>query len=399
MTVEVYVMDYGRKYLQLQWTDPHTGKRVTQSSKCTSKQMKQAILKAEEKKKQLNAVDSPQDGSIGWKDFRDRFACQMLSGAATRTSQTYISILNMLEKFRRPTELRQVNSRFLSEYAGWLRGLPRSETTIQTHMRHIKAVMRWARANRFIPEIPSIPVVTRASKRKLMKGRPLTDAEFQLFLSKIPEVVGPDHAANWTWMARGLWLSGLRLDESTMLSWDSTDGFHVIVDGDRAKLRIPDWVEKGHEDRIYPLTPDFVQFLLAVPEDQRRGLVFRPTYTNHRNSRVETYRNSREVGRTFSAVGKLAGIVVDIKRLPGKPPVEKHASAHDLRRSFGTRWSRIIEQPAVLMELMRHSAIETTMMYYVGNDADQLQDSIYRSWERLHNTPHNTSDEKKPKPR
>ena len=170
MTVEVYVMDYGRKYLQLQWTDPHTGKRVTQSSKCTSKQMKQAILKAEEKKKQLNAVDSPQDGSIGWKDFRDRFACQMLSGAAVRTSQTYISILNMLEKFRRPTELRQVNSRFLSEYVGWLRGLPRSETTIQAHMRHIKAVMRWARANRFIPEIPSIPVVTRASKR--LAGRP-----------------------------------------------------------------------------------------------------------------------------------------------------------------------------------------------------------------------------------
>jgi integrase len=46
----------------------------------------------------------------------------------------------------------------------------------------------------------------------------------------------------------------------------------------------------------------------------------------------------------------------------------KYASAHDLRRSFGQRWaSRVM--PQVLMELMRHESIETTLRYYVGRNA------------------------------
>lgn len=44
------------------------------------------------------------------------------------------------------------------------------------------------------------------------------------------------------------------------------------------------------------------------------------------------------------------------------------ASARDLRRSFGLRWaSRVM--PQVLMELMRHESIDTTMRYYVGRNA------------------------------
>jgi integrase len=46
----------------------------------------------------------------------------------------------------------------------------------------------------------------------------------------------------------------------------------------------------------------------------------------------------------------------------------KFASAHDLRRSFGERWaSRVM--PQVLMELMRHESIDTTMKFYVGRNA------------------------------
>jgi hypothetical protein len=56
----------------------------------------------------------------------------------------------------------------------------------------------------------------------------------------------------------------------------------------------------------------------------------------------------------------------------------KYASAHDLRRAFGTRWARRVV-PAVLQRLMRHANIETTMEYYVGLEADELAEELWRT--------------------
>ena len=46
-----------------------------------------------------------------------------------------------------------------------------------------------------------------------------------------------------------------------------------------------------------------------------------------------------------------------------------YASAHDLRRAFGYRWSRKVSA-MVLKELMRHASATTTEKYYVDIDAD-----------------------------
>ena len=74
------------------------------------------------------------------------------------------------------------------------------------------------------------------------------------------------------------------------------------------------------------------------------------------------------MGRTFSAIGKKAGVKVKTETGKNGQLVVKYASAHDLRRSFGLRWaSRVM--PQVLMELMRHESIDTTMRYYVGRNA------------------------------
>jgi len=40
------------------------------------------------------------------------------------------------------------------------------------------------------------------------------------------------------------------------------------------------------------------------------------------------------------------------------------ACAHDLRRSFGTLWSRRVK-PITLMRLMRHESVQTAMKFYV----------------------------------
>lgn len=48
----------------------------------------------------------------------------------------------------------------------------------------------------------------------------------------------------------------------------------------------------------------------------------------------------------------------------------------DLRRSFGYRYSRRV-MPAVLRELMRHAKVETTIQYYVGNDAKRTAADLW----------------------
>ena len=57
----------------------------------------------------------------------------------------------------------------------------------------------------------------------------------------------------------------------------------------------------------------------------------------------------------------------------------KFASAHDLRRSFGERWSRKV-MPQVLKELMRHESIETTMKFYVGHNADLTSERLWAAF-------------------
>jgi integrase len=165
-----------------------------------------------------------------------------------------------------------------------------------------------------------------------------------------------------------LWLSGLRLEESLNLYWDRSDKLHIDLTGKHPRLSIPEACEKGHRNRLLPLTPDFADFILATPLERRHGPVFDP--------RSAQGRASYDVaGRTISLIGELAGVKVHTHPKTGKV---KYASAHDLRRSFGDRWSRKV-MPAVLQKLMRHESIETTMRFYVGLDADSLADELYRN--------------------
>jgi integrase len=77
------------------------------------------------------------------------------------------------------------------------------------------------------------------------------------------------------------------------------------------------------------------------------------------------------VCKNVCSIGERANIVVGSDG--GKT---KYASAHDLRRSFGLRWSERV-MPAQLKELMRHESISTTMSYYVGRNAETTAAALY----------------------
>jgi len=81
---------------------------------------------------------------------------------------------------------------------------------------------------------------------------------------------------------------------------------------------------------------------------------------------------AHSVGQIVSELGVKAGVKVNTDQ-GGKV---KFASAHDLRRSFGERWAARV-MPQVLMELMRHESINTTMRYYVGRNAQSTAATLW----------------------
>lgn len=212
----------------------------------------------------------------------------------------------------------------------------------------------------------------------------LTATEFRRLLEHVDEIVGKEAAPSWRHFIDGLWLSGLRIGESLELFWDDDSKLRVVyVDGDTL-LRIPADLEKGHKDRLLALAPDFVAFLERTPPEERVGRVFKLKALKVHGERLTTDR----VTRIVSAIGKAAGIVVDNAKM-------KYASAHDLRRSFGERWALLLT-PVVLKELMRHESIQTTMRYYVGEDAKRtsrvVRDAHKNS--QVRDTSRDTSQEK-----
>ena len=84
------------------------------------------------------------------------------------------------------------------------------------------------------------------------------------------------------------------------------------------------------------------------------------------------------MGGTISDIGKAAGIRVMTTTVLGKERT-KFATAQDLRRSFAARWAPRV-MPTVLQELMRHKRIETTLEYYVGQNAGNTAAALWQQF-------------------
>jgi integrase len=172
-------------------------------------------------------------------------------------------------------------------------------------------------------------------------------------------------ADGWRRLLRGLWLSGLRLEEAVKLSWDPDAELFIDLSGEFPHFRIYAEAHKSRRDVLLPMTPDFAEFLLQTPDSHRSGAAFPVKGLGGQlTTRTEV------IGSVISHIGRCADVVVN--RTEGK-----YASAHDLRRAFGTRWAQRV-RPAVLQRLMRHKSIETTLRYYVQLDADDVARELWR---------------------
>lgn len=400
--LKVIVVEFGRrsKYM-MRWNDPVTGERRFKASKVerdgTARSRRDAEREAGAWQAKLREGGGD-SGRTGWAEFRKRYESEVIASKAEGTAVNADGTFNLLEAITHPKRLADLSAIRLSGFQAALRQRGRSEDTIKRHLAYLLAALRWAKRQKLIREVPSVDLPKRVKGSKSMKGRPITGEEFDRLLAAVPKVrkigagrgraKGPVPASveeirkrdceRWERFLRGLWLSGLRLSEGLDLRWDRKPGaLCVDLEARRPMMFIPGECQKSGKDQQHPIAPEFASWLAETPKAHRRGLVFDLQGNGRRLS-------DKRAGKVISAIGEHAGIVVDRrnKLVKGEmAEVVKYASAHDLRRAFGERWaSRIM--PKTLQELMRHEAIETTMRFYVGRNAEATADALWDAIER-----------------
>lgn len=397
--IHVKVVEFGdRKHYQLQWFDPITQKKKTKSSgieKTGRKRERDAAEKEAGKlEDSLRAGRYRHSGKVRWADFRRRYQDEALASLAASTEKKGCLILDLVERELSPKWLSDLTAHRLSHVQKLWRDKGLSEHTIKGYFATLLSALNWGQRMGLLAKVPNIERPKRAKKQTVMKGRPITTEEFERMLDKVVDVLTeapnaqlktpkrpkPAAVESWKHFLRGLWLSGLRLGEAMQLAWDRDEYLCVDLSGRRPMMRIPAALEKGNQERLLPITPDFAAFLLETPPEDRTGFVFRPA--PRRGERSERL-GELAVGRIIAAIGAAAGVKVHThptKRDEQGNPVVKFASAHDLRRSFGDRWARKV-MPQVLMELMRHESIETTQRFYVCRNAEETADAVWAAFE------------------
>ena len=341
-----------RKNLMLVYRDPTTGKVVGRSAHTANQ--RQAHRAATELEDRLNNANQPLDGGMPWEEFLDLFISGHCAGLKDSSAHKQIVVLEVFTRIIQPQNLRAVTTPALTQYAGYLRSQGRAEATIAGHLTALRVALRWAVSQRYLAAAPQMPRVARSRTGRTAKGRALTLPEVVRLLRHAPD-------DDWRHLLLGLWLSGLRLGEAVHLTWDDPRELCLDWSGRFPMLRIPAELEKGHRDRHMALTPDFARLLDRTPASERTGWVF---------LRSDPRPSTDVVMRRIMDIGASAGVVVN-------PRTGKHASAHDLRRSFGQRWAgRVL--PQTLRELMRHTSLSTTMSFYVSVNAAATAETLWK---------------------
>lgn len=345
-----------RPNYQLYYVDPVTGRTHCRSARTGDRRKAERAAQSWELELESGAAGS----GVGWDSFRARFELEHVASLSSkRSGDGFATALNHFERvIGRPRDIRAITASVVSRFAATLRGEDRSPHSVANYLTHLRVALRWAASVDLLKVAPTIKI-PKTGKRRFNRGRSLTAAEVQGMIEAVPQVVGEEFAAEWVRLLRGLHLGGFRIEEAVRLSWDCPPA-QIAIDGVRFPRVV--WFIEGHKGRrdvAIPLTPDFVEFLRETPAEQRHGRLFS---LKHPRRRV----TPRYAGVVVSEIGEKAEI-----RVNQEGRAEKFASAHDLRRTFGTRWALKV-RPMTLQAMMRHRSIETTLKFYVDLQCDDV---------------------------
>ena len=259
-----------------------------------------------------------------------------------------------------PIEVSDITIRSGSIYVAALRASNLSVDTMKSYVQALQTMMDWACQQGFRDDTPKYrdrSLKTRSKRQG--RGRALTEEEFVHLVMEAKEEPA------WQWLISGLYLSGLRTDEAARLTWDRTSAFCVDMTREFPVFMVQQGGDKSQIERIFPMAPDFAQMLGHVPAVDRKGPVF------------PVSASAEYIQKRIKGLCKKVGLVVT------RHPKIKYCGAHDLRRSFGTRWAMKVSAP-VLKEMMRHTSLAVTEQYYLHLRTDDVSRYLWAIWRREH---------------
>ena len=348
--IKVYVSsDASRRSLQLYYRDPVTGRNVRRSAGTTK--MAEAQRAAARWEEEVNA--SRQNfGGISWDAFRAKFTDEHLGTKSASTQDNFRHAFNRFERDCGHTvDIREITGTVLSS---WSRKMASSlrPASVSSNLRCLRVALNWAAKIGLLQAAPLVMMPAGSRSR----GRPITLLEFVALLRAVPGQF-PECPGEVVRLVKGLWLSGLRLDEALRLCWpDGAGQGSPVVHLTGHRYPCIQWPHGSHKARRAELTP--------MPPDLTRFL----ERTTARTGRVFQLPLSRStIIKRISAAGRSCGVSVSDT---------KHVTAHDLRRTFGNRWALRVH-PLVLRAMMRHKSMETTLRYYVDLRLEQLGEALW----------------------
>lgn len=358
----VHVSKNGHRTYQLWYTDPTTEKRRWRSTDTADKS--EALRQAGQWQAEL-AAGRRDDSRITWEDFRDRYRTEHLVHLAKKSQHSAETALNVFETRIDPARLSSVTSQSLSRFATECKAANLATETVASYLRNLRAAFGWAVDMDLLAELPRFPRLKREKRSHAMRNRPATEADLRAMQAAVHQVF-PKTVQPWQEYLEALYLSGLRLEESLILSWSPKSNFAIVRSAGRLYYRIFAAGQKSRTDQLLPIAPEFAAWLESHPGTDK---VFRLP-----GKRGRPYRTTNRVGTAVSWIAKAANVSV---------------TAHDLRRSFGTRWAQRVN-PFVLQQLMRHQNITTTRAYYVQIDAAEIASQIDSTVNAPVNSPNNS---------
>ena len=321
-----------RPALQLQWTDPASGRRKTRSAGTADPaeaERKRADLEYELTHR-LDAAGRPR---VTWEQFREAFEREYLAGLRPATGTVYGALFGHVERILDPTDLDELTTRAVSLLVAGLRqtkgkGGTMQPSSIRVFLKNLHAALSWARRQGMIAAMPDVPEI----KVPRRKPRPVAPEHYtRLFLAAADPYLRAFVGCGW--------LAGLRRTEAQQLQWEPSERVPWL-DPERRRLWIPAAFAKAVEDQWVPLDPELEKLLCSLPRSHA-PFVF-PWHSV----------TPQEAGRRVIALARKAGVPLTMR---------------SLRRGFVTRYAET--QPAqVVQRLARHADIKTTMDYYANVD-------------------------------
>jgi integrase len=351
--VSVYRPKSTKGYI-IRYQDPDAGrcwKRTRFTRKSDADQQAEQLIRT---------VDSGQ-AEIGWDEFCDLYSSQHLANKSADHIELWGTTRRWLATYFRPQPklLTDVcDAKRILRWQNRLRKARRlSDTSVARYSAYLRAALNWAYRLELISRVPSVAVGSTRSR-----GGAITLADLDALCSVARRVRPQDYIHIQRFM-RGLFWSGLRLEQLRRLSWKR--GSALWLDGARDVPLI--WIsfsgEKSKQDVCRYVLPEFWE--LACESPNRQGNVF-PV-----QGRGGAQMAKSTLGRIISTCGREVGLVTD-------PETGKCATAHDMRKGCAAalheRYGYTTDEVQIFLG---HSDIKVTQRHYPPVKAMQL---AARAW-------------------